>query len=77
MQVIPDGVLETASVTVPVKPLTALTVMVDVAGEFVVALIGVVLALMVRSGVGASVIVRVIVAEVEDSPAGVPVIVRV
>jgi hypothetical protein len=51
--------------------------MVDVAGEFVVALIGVVVALMVRSGVGAAVIVRVIVAEVEDAPAGVPVMVRV
>jgi hypothetical protein len=76
LQVIPEGA-EMESVTVPVNPLTALTVMVDVEGEFVVALIGVVLALMVRSGVGASVIVRDIVAEVEDSPAGVPVMVRV
>jgi len=65
------------SVTVPVNPWTALTVMVDVAGEFVVALTGMVFALMVRSGVGAAVIVSVMVAEVEDAPDGAPVIVRV
>jgi hypothetical protein len=76
VQVIPEGA-EMERVTVPVNPWTALTVMVDVAGEFVVALIGVVLAVIVRSGVGAAVIVRVIVAEVEDAPDGVPVIVRV
>ena len=75
VQVMPEGA-EMESVTVPVKPWTALTVMVDVAGEFVVALIGVVFALMVRSGVGAAVTVRVIVAEAEEVPDGSPVIVR-
>jgi len=72
----PEGA-EMESVTVPVKPWTALTVMVDVAGESVVALTAVGFALMLRSGVGAAVTVRVIVAEAEDVPDGSPVIVRV
>lgn len=76
VQVMPEGA-EMESVTVPVKPWTALTVMVDVAGESVVALTAVGFALMVRSGVGAVVTVRVIVAEAEDVPDGSPVIVRV
>ena len=76
VQVMPEGA-EMESVTVPVKPWTALTVMVDVAGESVVALTAVGFALMLRSGVGAAVTVRVIVAEAEDVPDGSPVIVRV
>jgi len=72
----PEGA-EMESVTVPVKPWTALTVMVDVAGESVVALTAVGFALMLRSGVGAAVTVRVIVAEAEDVPDGSPAIVRV
>jgi len=76
VQVMPEGA-EMESVTVPVKPWTALTVMVDVAGESVVALTAVGFALMLRSGVGAAVTVRVIVAEAEDVPDGSPAIVRV
>ena len=76
VQVMPEGA-EMESVTVPVNPWTALTVTVDVAGEPVVALIGVEFALMVRSGVAAAVTVRVIVAEAEDVPEGSPAIVRV
>jgi hypothetical protein len=68
---------EMRSVTVPVKPWTALMVTVDVAGESVVALTAVGFALIVRSGVGAAVTVRVIVAEAEEVPDGSPVIVRV
>ena len=77
VQVMPEGA-ETESVTVPVKPWTALTVMVDVAGEFVVVLTELVFALTVKSGVeAAAVTVRVIVAEAEEVPDGSPVIVIV